>query len=81
METMTHYFLKAAKEYGIDLEAKDNKGKTPLHYLYESCDSSEEARYFLQVAKNNYNVELNVDAVDYKGRTPIQLRRQKRSKK
>jgi len=76
METMTQYFLKAAKKYGIDLEARDNKGRTPLHYLYASCDSSGEAEDFVEEAKNDYNIEFNVNAVDCNGRTPIQYRRE-----
>ena len=76
MKAMTQYFLKAAKKYGIDLEARDNKGRTPLHYLYASCDSSGEAEDFVEEAKNDYNIEFNVNAVDCNGRTPIQYRRE-----
>ena len=65
--------IKAGAEYKY---VRDYKGRTPLHYLYASCDSSGEAEDFVEEAKNDYNIEFNVNAVDCNGRTPIQYRRE-----
>ena len=65
-------FLKYAKYLCIDFEATDDKGRTPLHYMYQTR-SKEEVAQFLESAKKEYNLEFNINALDHDGKTPIQL--------
>ena len=63
--------FKHREEAGIDLEATDNSGRTPLHYLCSSrCE--EYVRHFIDTAKEEYGLQFNLDAKDNDGRTPFQ---------
>ena len=61
--------LKFTKELDIDLEATDDKGRTPLHYLARARSESL-VKQFLEAARNEYGIELNVNAMDHDGKTP-----------
>ena len=69
---MIEVFLKYAKDLHIDFEATDNKGKTPLHYLYQ-VRSKELVDQFLVAAKNEYDIDFNLDAIDNDGKKPVEL--------
>ena len=62
--------LKFTKELDIDLEATDDKGRTPLHYLARARSESL-VKQFLEAARNEYGIELNVNAMDHDGKTPF----------
>ena len=64
--------LKYSKEAKLDLEARCNKGKTPLHYLFETRNEVDVER-FLKTAKEKYNIEFDLDARDNDGLTPRQM--------
>jgi len=63
--------LKHVKLLSIDLNAIDNDGKTPLHYLYSSRKQSLVSQ-FLEAAQNEYGISFDCNIVDRHGRTPIQ---------
>ena len=63
--------LKYVKILGIDLNAIDYEGKTPLHFLYSSRKKSLVSQ-FLEAAENEYGITFDVNIVDRYGRTPIQ---------
>ena len=76
--------LEYAKKMGINLEATDNDGRTPLHHLCRSplrrelsrrsaSDPKARIETFLEVAKIQYGVEFNLNATDNDGKTPRQL--------
>ena len=64
--------LKYSKDAKIDLEARCSKGKTPLHYLYETR-SEKYVDQFLKAAKEDYNIEFDLHAKDNDGLTPHQM--------
>ena len=52
--------LKYAKEFGIDLEARDNRGRTPMHHLCDYGYCQEECvKKFLKMAKYKFGIEFN----------------------
>ena len=63
--------LKYVQDLGIDLNAIDNVGKTPLHYLYSTRNKSLVSQ-FLEAAQNEYGITFDVNIADRYGRTPIQ---------
>ena len=63
--------LKYVKILGIDLNAIDYEGKTPLHFLYSSRKKHLVSQ-FLEAAENEYGISFDVNIVDRYGRTPIQ---------
>ena len=80
--------LKYSKEAKLDLEARCNKGKTPLHYLLETRNEADvelkiphyshflwitKTLRFLKTAKEKYNIEFDLDARDNDGLTPRQM--------
>ena len=66
--------LKYAKEFAIDFEVKDSRGRTPIHYLFAfKHNSKEQVEWFLEVAKNEYDIEFNLNVKDLLGRTPQEL--------
>ena len=67
--------LKYAKGVGIDLEATDNKGMTPLHTLYEANhkENHEYVKAFLKLVKKEYKIEFNHKATNEDGKTPSEL--------
>ena len=67
--------LKYAKEVGIDFEARDNRGRTPIHYL---CDYNLKNYFdrFHRSVKKQYGIEFNLEAIDEDGRRPIDLFRE-----
>ena len=69
---MIELVLKYAKDLSFDLEARDNKGRTPLHYLFRS-KPKKEVLQFLKLAKNEYNIDFDLKATDHKGKTPIEM--------
>ena len=54
------------------MNAKDNHGRTPLHYLYRARPTKL-VEQFLEHVHNEYGIEFNVDAVDNDGKTPIEF--------
>ena len=63
--------FKYASSVGIDIEATDNYGRTPLHYLcLTKCE--QEVNIYKKMAVN-YNVKMNENAVDNNGKTPKDL--------
>ena len=64
--------LKYSKEAKIDFNARDNRGRTPLHYLYHSR-AKEDVERFLTAAKIDYGIEFDQNATDNDGHTPAQL--------
>ena len=64
--------LKYSKEAKIDFNARDNRGKTPLHYLYQSR-AKENVERFMTAAKEEYGIEFDQNATDNEGCTPAQL--------
>ena len=64
--------LKYAKKIGINLEATDNSGRTPLHFLCENLRCLR-VRHFLQLAKSEYQIEFNLKAVDLNRKNPMDL--------
>ena len=54
------------------MEARCNKGRTPLHYLFETRNEADVER-FLKIAKEKYNIEFDLDARDNDGLTPRQM--------
>ena len=76
--------LEYAKKMGINLEATDNDGRTPLHHLCRSplrrelsrrsaSDPKARIETFLEVAKIQYGVEFNLNATDNDGKTPMEF--------
>ena len=65
-------FLKWSKKVGVDLEATDKEGRTPLHYLYMHQRNKKLVGKFIEAAKKTYNIEFNVDARDHYDKKPIQ---------
>ena len=63
--------FKHREEAGIDLEATDNNGRTPLHYLCLTR-TEEYVRRFVDTAKEEYGFEFNLDAKDNDGNTLFQ---------
>ena len=46
-------FFKYSKEFVIDFEVKDKRGRTPIHYVFASKHKpKEQVEWFLEVAKN-----------------------------
>lgn len=68
--------LKYAKQAGINLEAVNNDGRTPLHLLCASSSSLLYIGYFLSLAKEEYGIEFNLKSTDNNGKTPIELCRE-----
>ena len=68
--------LKYAKEVGIDFEARDNKGRTPIHYV---CDYNLKSHFdrFHRSVKEQYGIEFNLEAIDEDGKRPIDLFRKR----
>ena len=72
--------LKYSNDAKIDLEARDNQGRTPLHYLFRSIPeddierSKETIELFLKAAKEKYNIEFDLTARDKDGLTPPQIK-------
>ena len=64
--------LKYAKEVGIDFEARDNRGRTPIHYV---CDYNLKSHFdrFHRSVKEQYGIEFNLEAIDEDGLRPIDL--------
>ena len=56
----------------INLEPRCSKGRTPLHYLYETR-SKKYVEQFLKAAKEEYNIEFDLNAQDKDGLTPPQM--------
>ena len=46
------------------------EGRTPLHYLARARSESL-VKQFLEAARNEYGIELNVNAMDNDGKTPF----------
>ena len=66
--------LKYAKEFAIDFEVKDRRGRTPIHYVFASKHKpKKQVEWFLEVAKNEYDIEFNLNVRDLLGRTPQEL--------
>ena len=64
--------LKYAKEFGIDLEANDNRGRTPMHHLCGyKYNQKECVKNFLKMAKYKFGIEFNLEAKDEDGKTPF----------
>ena len=66
--------LKYAKKVGINLEATDNEGSTPLHRLCQRNYlqySKKDIEHFLEMAKAEYGIEFNLNATDNDGQTPM----------
>ena len=61
--------LKYQREANLDLEARDSHGRTPMHYLYLTKPKNM-VEQFLQVAKNEYNIDFDLTAQDDEGDTP-----------
>ena len=70
--SLVELILKYQKEANIDLEIRDNDGQTPLHLLYQTR-SKKNVEQFLKLAKNEYNIEFDVNAKDHKGNVPADL--------
>ena len=64
--------LKYHKEASIDLETRDNNGRTPLHNLYLTRPKRR-VEQFLKCAKDEYNIDFDVTARDQKGLLPADL--------
>ena len=64
--------LKYAKEFAIDFEVRDRRGRTPIHYSFKH-NSKEQVEWFLEVAKNEYDIEFNLNVQDLFGRTPQEM--------
>ena len=64
--------LKYAKEVGIDFEMRDNRGRTPMHYMCKDSTKRDVYR-FLIIAKQQYEIEFNLEATDEDGKTPFEL--------
>ena len=67
-----YVMVKYGKEVGIDFEARDDKGKTPMHHLCQA-NHDEKVQKFLRVAKNRFNIEFDLEATDENGATPLEL--------
>ena len=66
--------LKYAKEFAIDFEVKDRRGRTPIHYVFASKHKpKKQVEWFLEMAKNEYDIEFNLNVRDLLGRTPQEL--------
>ena len=65
--------LKYSKDAKIDFEARDNKGRTPLHDLFQSFPKKT-VEHFLKSAKDKYNIEFDLTAKDKSGLTPPQMK-------
>ena len=64
--------LKYAKDLSIDFEARDNKGRTPMHYMFQARPKMHVLQ-FLQLAKTEYNIEFDLKVTDHDGKIPIEL--------
>ena len=64
--------LKYSKDLNINLNIKDDKGRTPLHYMFQ-VRSRKEVKKFLRHVKNEHNIEFDLDSTDQNGKTPIQM--------
>ena len=64
--------LKYSKDGNIDLEPRCNMGRTPLHYLYQTR-SKNNVDQFLRAAKEEYNIEFDLNARDSDGLTPPEM--------
>ena len=64
--------LKYSKDARIDLEARDKEGRTPLHYLYW-YKAKDDVESFLKAAKEEYDIEFDLNAKDDNGLTPSQM--------
>ena len=62
--------LKYSHHLNIDLEPRCNKGRTPLHYLYQTR-SKKYVEAFLKAAKEEYNIEFDLNVQDKDGLTPL----------
>ena len=69
---MLEVFLKYAKDLSMDLEAKDGMGRTPMHYMFQSR-LKQEVLQFIEVARNEYSIEFDLNVTDHEGKTPIQM--------
>ena len=68
------FLMKYAKELGIDLEARDNRGRTPMHHMCESKYNPKKCvERFLQIAKKEFGIEFNLEATDEDEKTPFEL--------
>ena len=62
---------KYAESTGIDIEATDNDGRTPLHLLcLTKCE--QEVNVYKKMAAN-FNLKMNENVVDDNGQTPKDL--------
>ena len=65
--------LKYAKQVGINLEATDSNGRTPLHILCrELKNNSSQIKNILKLAKEKYGIEFDLNAMDKDGKTPME---------
>ena len=65
---------KSAKEVGIDLEARDNRGRTPMHHMCTwEFNIKISVEKFLEAAKKEFGIEFNLEATDEDGKTPFEL--------
>mgnify|MGYP001435244977 CR=1 FL=1 len=62
--------LKYSKDLNINLNIKDDKGRTPLHYL-TLARSEKLVEQFLQAVRTEYGIEFNINAMDHEGKTPL----------
>ena len=70
-------FLKFAKRMGINIEATNNDGKTPLHKLCENIQGLVgKEKYidnFLRLVKTEYGIVFNLKATNNAGKTPFEM--------
>ena len=66
-----------ATKIGINLDATDNDGRTPLHllcrYMWRSSYPKYDVRKLVEVARTKYGIELDLNATDNDGMTPMDL--------
>ena len=66
-----------ATKIGINLDATDNDGRTPLHllcrYMWRSPYPKYDVRKLVEVARTKYGIELDLNATDNDGMTPMDL--------
>ena len=66
-----------ATKIGINFDATDNDGRTPLHllcrYMWRSSYPKYDVRKLVEVARTKYGIELDLNATDNDGMTPMDL--------
>lgn len=70
---LVEVILRHHKDVKIDLEARDKKGRTPMHYLY-AARCKKDVDQFLKDAKDEYSIEFELTAKNKDGLTPPQIK-------